>query len=206
MRSRAALTTRDALGGGGVARPLVCILCALMLAACSSASTTQQPTPSAPSPTATSLPIGCPDPTTPTILPGAKLTLDRDSGPVGTALGVHATGLQPGCHLWLGLTVAPILAETGGTPIPYPRIADEAQQWIAVSAAGTVDTSLCVCEAIPTYTIGYPPYESITPTTDAGGGNMGVYFPKPYDYFFLSIAGDGIPNPPPLYVRFSVTG
>lgn len=179
----------------------------LALAACSSTSTISQPTPSNTTPpTATSLPVGCPDASMPAISPGATLTLDRDSGPVGTTLGVHATGLQPGCHLWLALTVGPYLGETGGTPIPYPQIADEAQQWIAVSATATVDTSLCVCESIPTYAIGYPPYESITPTTDAGGGNMGYYLPQPGDYFFISIAGDGIPNPPPLYARFSVTG
>jgi hypothetical protein len=180
----------------------------LALAACSSISTTNRPTPpdTALPPTATSLPIGCPDPNTPAILSGATLTLDRESGPVGTTLGVHATGLQPGCHLWLALSVAPSLAETGGTPIPRPALADEAQQWVAVSAAGTVDTSLCVCEIIPSYVVGYPPYESVTPTSATGGGNTGGYAPKPGDYFFLSIAGGGIPNPPPLYVRFSVTG
>jgi len=210
MRLRAGSAAGGTVHSKPAARPLARVLCAvflLALAACSSIGAIRQPTPSNTAPsTATSLPIGCPNPNMPAILSGATLTLDHDSGPVGATLGVHATGLQPGCHLWLALSVAPCLCETGGVPIPGPLLADEAQQWVAVSAAGTVDTSLCVCQTIPSYVIGYPPYDSVTPTSANGGGNTGDYAPKPGDYFFLSIAGAGISNPPPLYARFSVTG
>ena len=57
-----------------------------------------------------------------------------------------------------------------------------------------------------TYAIGYPPYTSVTPVGTPGHGNVGYYHPNPEDYFFLSIAGSDIPNPPPIFARFSVTG
>ncbi|WIG59537.1 MAG: hypothetical protein OJF49_002284 [Ktedonobacterales bacterium] len=153
----------------------------------------------------TPLPVDCPDAGQPAIGPDAHLRLNPTSGPVGTAVTVEASGLQAGCHLLLGLVVGPSLAETGGTPIAAPRQADEAIQWIAVASDGTVHTTFCVCAALPTYTVGDvgdSSYTSVTPV--AGQSNVGAYGPRPGDYFFITVAGAGIPNPPPLYSKFTV--
>lgn len=150
----------------------------------------------------TPLPVDCPNAGQPAIGPGAHLRLIPTSGPVGTVVTVEASGLQAGCHLLLGLVVGPSLAETGGTPIAAPTQADEAIQWIAVASDGTVHTAFCVCAALPTYTVGNASYTSVTPV--AGQSNAGAYGPRPGDYFFITVAGAGIPNPPPLYSKFTV--
>ena len=133
---------------------------------------------------------------------------------MGTQVAVALSGLQPGCHLWLGMQVMPCLCETNGTPFPAPRLNSTAIQWIAVSDAGTVRTTFCLCQLIPTYIIvdppyvtpqQQPPYYSITPTSTGPGGGDGVYGPNPGDYFFITVAGPGIADPPPLFAKFVVT-
>ena len=211
-RQHHAVTTVTGRNQGKVAAftALLLVVVILALTACDAITVASQPTRPAPTlgstATQAALPLGCPDPSQPAMRTGASITVQPDHGSVGTQARVLARGLQPGCHLWLAMTVAPVLGETNGTPIPRPGIADEALQWVTVSDAGTVDATICVCDIMLTYAIGYPPYTSVTPVGTPGHGNVGYYHPNPEDYFFLSIAGSDIPDPPPIFARFSVTG
>lgn len=181
---------------------LLLAACAGPLSALGQASATETPVPDATiDPHA--LPVGCPHPYQPAIQSGASMQLTPQSGPIGTMVAVDVSGLQPNCHLLLAIVLAPPLIDTEGTPIPAPQFANEAIQWIAVSGDGTVHTAFCVCKTIPGYPIGYPPYPSITPI--AGQPNVGAYVPHSGDYFFITVAGANIGNPPPLYAKFSVT-
>ncbi len=192
---------------------LLPLLCLLLLSACATttsliASTSATATSTyASASTPTALPIDCPSPTQPAIQQGARLTLSPTSGPVGTQVHVDITGLQPGCHLWLGLQVQPCLCETSGTPFPAPRLNDEAIQWITVDATGAVHTTFCLCQTIPTYVVDSPyPHYNVTPLPANGNDhNTGSYSPRPNDYFFVTVAGPHIPNPPPLFAKFTVT-
>lgn len=180
----------------------------LLLAGCGNSSrppivhTTVTPSP-------TSGPISfasdCPDPDLKAIQTGAMLTLHPDNGPVNTQVTVDITGLQPGCHLWLGLTVEPVASETGGTPLPAPRQTGGALQWVSVSSAGEIHTIFCVCANIYSYVLGFPPYPSATPPPHPGG-NVQVFAPRKDDHFFITLAGATIADPPPLYALFTVTG
>jgi hypothetical protein len=211
--SRRRVIPVQSTGGGGYSVhgrifSSVALLLLLTLGGCDSSSTGVGSTPSATTPPATatlsSLPIDCPNSSQPTIQRGAMLTLQPSIGAVGTQVAVAITGLQPGCHLFLDIEVAPILSETHGTPIPGPREAQTGIQWITVSAAGDVHTTFCVCHPIYTYAIGYPPYPDVTPPPTTGG-NVGAYGPNPGDYFFITIAGPNIPTPPTLFAKFTVT-
>lgn len=180
---------------------------ALLLTACggeASASIPPTQTPSAPATaTPTGVRVGCSHSDQPAFQSNARLTLTPTHGPVGTQVTVDASGLQPGCGLLLGISVAPALAETGGTPIAAPRLADEALRWVSVTDTGTIHTTFCVCQTIPVYTIGTATHVSETP--EPGFPLTGKYGPQAGDYFFITLAGAGIPNPPPLYARFTVT-
>jgi hypothetical protein len=158
------------------------------------------------SPTPFSLTSDCPEAGQPAIRPGASLTLQPTSGPVGTQIAVTATGLQPGCHLWLGLNVAPCTCETDGVVERAPRLTDSALQWISVDDAGAVRTTVCLCGGLLIYALGYPPYPSVTPPAMPGSRNVGEYWPHTGDHFFLTIAGATIGDPPPLFALFTVTG
>ncbi len=181
-------------------------LLTLVLAGCGGANTSRAAVSGSPTPTPTTAPdlrVECLHPGTPVLQSGARLTLTPDHGPVGTQVSVEATGIQPGCHLLLGIAAAPALAETNNTPVPAPRLADEALQWVAVTDVGSVHTTLCVCQVMGVYPVGAPSYPSVTPVP--GAPTFGAYSPHPGDYFFITLAGAGIPNPPPLYARFTVT-
>jgi hypothetical protein len=123
---------------------------------------------------------------------------------VGTQVAVAVTGLQPGCHLFLDLEVAPCLCETDGTPVPGPNLAQSGIQWFTVPPSGDVQTTFCVCHPIYFYILGYPPYPAVTPPPTTGG-NVGDYGPNPRDYFFITVAGPNISTPPRLFAKFTVT-
>jgi hypothetical protein len=133
------------------------------------------------------------------------MTLQPASGPVGTQIAVLVTGLQPGCHLWLGLTVEHCTCETGGTVEPAPHETSGALQWVTVDDAGAVRATVCLCGVLYSYTLGYPPYPSVTPPARPGG-NVQAYRPRTGDHFYITVAGANIGDPPPLYALFSVSG
>jgi hypothetical protein len=189
----------------------VALLISSLLAGCA-ASTRANPAPNATAtpttataPTPFSLTSDCPQTARPPIEPGASLTLHPNRGPVGTHIDVAVTGLQPGCHLWLGLTVEPCTCETGGTVEPAPHETSGALQWVTVDDAGAVRGTVCLCGVLYSYTLGYPPYPSVTPPARPGG-NTQAYSPRTGDHFYITMAGATIGDPPPLYALFSVTG
>jgi hypothetical protein len=118
---------------------------------------------------------------------------------------VDVSGLQPNCHLFVDLEITPSLSETQGTPEPGPHWARNGLQWVTVSDAGTIHTTFCLCQIIPLYELGYPPYPTITPVPGPSPTNVQQYGPKPFDYFFITVAGPNIPTPPTLFAKFTVT-
>jgi hypothetical protein len=185
------------------------LLLSLFLAACES-SGSSSPTSATgtgtsqlvvPTPTgATALPIDCPDPNKPTILTGARMTLQPASGPVGTPIAIAITGLQPGCHLTLDLALAPPLAETGGQMEASPRQTGQPVQWVTVSSAGAAAIQFCACQTIWFSNV---PLASVTPAPHSS--TSGAFGPKVGDYVFLTVAGPGVPDPSPLFARFVFT-
>lgn len=151
-----------------------------------------------------SLPFDCPHPGQPVFQSNAQIVIHPDHGPVGTVVAVSISGVQPGCHLFLDLEIAPSLAETSGTPRPAPLLATTGLQWIQISTGGTVDTTFCVCKRIDLYALGYPPYPSVTPVLGQGVTNVGEYAPAPGDYFFLTIATPDLARPT-VFIKFTVT-
>jgi hypothetical protein len=182
---------------------IAALLLALPIAGCAAPNAGTTPTASITA-SPVSLTSDCPQPGQPAIQPGASLTLQPNSGPVGTRIAVAVTGLQPDCHLWLGLTVEPCTCETGGVVEAAPRETAGALQWIGVDDAGTVRTIMCLCGVLYAYTLGYPPYPSVTPPAKPGG-NVQAYRPSAGDHFYITIAGATIADPPPLYALFTVT-
>jgi hypothetical protein len=191
------------------------LLLCVLIAALSGCATTRSRADQAPRPTSTltssatltgrgGLPFDCPNPSQPVFQPGASISIHPDHGPVGTMVTVAISGLQPGCHLFLDMEVAPILAETSGTPWPAPRQAQTGIQWIQISSAGTVDTTFCVCQLIYFYVLGYPPYSSATPIPRPTPVNVGHYHPLPGDYFFVTVASPDLANPT-VFAKFTVT-
>jgi hypothetical protein len=117
---------------------------------------------------------------------------------------VAISGLQPGCHLFLDLEVAPSLSETSGTPIPAPFQARSGIKWIQVARTGTVYTAFCVCRLIDSYVLGYPPYPTMVPVRGPTLTNVDEYAPKPRDYFFVTVASPDLANPT-VFAKFTVT-
>jgi len=197
---------------------LICLLAALLVACAPGADST--PTGTTPTATAdvgrligspapahtsvTSLPIDCPHANQPVIQPGARITLTPDHGPAGTQVSVDISGIQAGCHLWLALTAEDIPpARIQSTPVPAPVGAAAGLQWLTIPTSGALRTSFCLCPPVYVYALGLPPYTTATPV--AGAANVGTYEPKVGEFFFISVAGVGIPQPPPLYARFDIT-
>jgi hypothetical protein len=189
----------------------VLLLLLLALAGCRSSSAGQSPSPTTTIPQATatpfSQPIDCPNPSQPTIQSGAQLSLQPTSGPVGVQVTVDVNGLQPSCHLFVDLEITPSLSETQGTPEPGPHWAHNGLQWVTVSKTGTIHTSFCLCQTVPLYALGYPPYPTITPIPVLASTptNVQQYAPKQGDYFFITVAGPNIPTPPRLFAKFTIT-
>lgn len=198
---------------------LIPVIVALLLAACASgaesAPTGTTPTVTAdvgrligsPAPahsTVTSLPIDCPHPNQPVIQPSAHITLTPDHGPAGTRVSVDISGIQAGCHLWLALTAEDVPpARIDSTPVPAPVGTAAGLQWLTIPASGALRTSFCLCPPVYVYALGLPPYTTATPV--AGAANVGTYEPKVGEFFFITLAGVGIPQPPPLSARFDIT-
>ena len=195
---------------------LIPVIAALLLAACADAAPAQiDPTATAdvgrligsPAPahaTTTSLPIDCPHPNQPVIQSNARITLTPDHGPAGTQVSVEVSGIQAGCHLWLALTAEDIPpARIQSTPVPAPVGAAAGLQWLTIPSNGALHTSFCLCPPVYVYALGLPPYTTATPV--AGAANVGTYEPKAGEFFFITLAGVGIPQPPPLSARFDIT-
>jgi hypothetical protein len=128
------------------------------------------------------------------------MTLQPASGPVGTQIAVLVTGLQPGCHLTLDLDVAPPPVETGGQMFAAPFGTGSPVHWVTISSAGELMVQFCVCQAIWVGSTGA--LTSITPVPYAP--NTGAYGAAAGEYFFLTVAGPGVPDPSPLFARFII--
>src|SRR5262249_40180422 len=129
--------------------------CPLLTSCGSGAGASTSPTKTGATPATTSstgFQVGCPDSDQSALQSNARLTITPVQGAVGTQVTVDATGIQPGCGLPVGISVAPALPGTDGTPFAAPRLADEALQWVSVSSTGTVHTPFCVCQKMPVYT------------------------------------------------------
>ncbi|MGH2484372.1 MAG: hypothetical protein ACRDHE_00015 [Ktedonobacterales bacterium] len=196
----------------GLLVTLLCVLAVATLSGCAtthshakqSATSTISPAATATRANHTGLPFDCPNPDRPVFAPGASIAIHPDKGPVGTMVTVAITGLQPGCHLFLDLQVAPSLSEISGTPWPAPMQARSGIKWIQVSSTGTVETTFCVCRIIDTYALGYPPYPTEIPVLGPNTTNVGDYAPKFGDYFWVTVATPDLAKPT-VFAKFTVT-
>jgi len=182
--------------------PLLLLLTACATTAGATQSATQAPTTATTAATTTTLPLGCPDATSP-LASATRLTIQPRSGPVGTHVTVTLTGAQANCHLMLSISVLPSLSETQNTPVAAPGLSYPVQ-WTTTGPDGALTMPFCVCATIATWTNDQPQITSVTPQPGTAG--VGDYAPSPHDYFFFTLTGPGIPSSSPVFAKFSVTG
>lgn len=147
----------------------------------------------------------CPDPAQPAVKPGATLTIAPQSGPVGTTIQLVASGLQPGCNLFVGLRLEPCLCETNNVPFPAPDFTGGAVQWVTVDVSGSLHASIELCSTMYWFPAGYRPSPCVMAYPELGT-NYAAFGLAPGEYFYLTLGGATIPTPPPLFAKFSVTG